>query len=112
MVAGASVEHSQVDVGPGTGGESLEEVFHQLRLKVPDPLSFDRRLQYEIGTAAQVDGRHRQRFVHGHHKVAGAVDASFVAERLPKGLAQHKASVFNGVMLIDVQIAPRPEVEI
>jgi hypothetical protein len=101
-----------MDVGPGAGSESLEEVFQELRLKVADALRFDGRPQYEVGAAAQVDSRHRQRFVHWHYKVACAVDASFVAQRLPHGLTQDKARVFDRVVLIDIQIAPRPQVQI
>ena len=56
-------------------------------------------------TPAQVHGHHRQGLVHGHHEVAGAVDALAVPQRLGEQLAEHDAGVLHGVMLVHVQIA-------
>jgi hypothetical protein len=99
-------------VSPGAGSESLEEIFQQLGLKVADALRLNGRPHYEVGAATQVNSRHRQRFVHGHDEVACAVDAPFVAQRLAHSLAQDQTRIFDGVVLIDVQIAPRSQIQI
>jgi hypothetical protein len=112
VVARPSVEHSEMYVGPGAGSESLEEIFQQFGLKVANALRSNGCPQYEVGATAQVDSCHRQRFIHGHYEVACAVDASFVAQRLPHGLTQDKACVFDCVVLIDVQIALNSQIEI
>ena len=57
--------------------------------------------------AAQIDRRDRERFVHRHHEVAGAVDALAVAERLGHRLAERDAEILDGVVLVDVEIAGR-----
>ena len=57
--------------------------------------------------AAEIDRRDRQRLVHRHDEVAGAVDAPPVAERLRHRLAERDAEILDGVMLIDVEIAAR-----
>ncbi len=56
-------------------------------------------------TAAQVDGGGGKGFVHGHQKIAGAQDATFVAERFRHRFAQGDADVFDGVVLVDVEVA-------
>ena len=61
---------------------------------------------------AEIDCGDRQRFVHRHHEVAGAVDAAAVAERLRHGLAERDADVLDRVMLIDVEVARCAQLEI
>ncbi len=55
--------------------------------------------------AAEIDRRHRQRFVHRHHEVASPIDALAIAKRLADRFAQRDADVLDGVVLIDVEIA-------
>ena len=55
--------------------------------------------------AAEIDRRDRQRLVHRHHEIAGAIDAALVADRREHRFAERDADVFDGVMLIDVEIA-------
>ena len=57
--------------------------------------------------AAEIDRRDRERLVHRHHEVAGAVDAAAVAERLRHRLAERDAEILDGVVLVDVEIAGR-----
>src|SRR5262249_61172251 len=63
--------------------------------------------------AAEVDRDDRERLVHRHHEVAGAVDALARAERLRDRLAECDAEILDGMVLIDVEIAGRvdPEIE-
>src|SRR5688572_18559715 len=55
--------------------------------------------------ATKVDGRHRERLVHRHHEVAGAVDATPRTEGTRHRLAERDAEVFDGMVLIHVEVA-------
>src|SRR5579863_102579 len=118
VVIGAPVRHLQVQVGAYTRSESLEEVFEQVDIKIAYALAARRSAgkrrcaEYEIGAPAQVDGGERQRLIHGHHKVAGAVDPLLRTERQAQRLAEHDAGVLNRVMLIDVEVAARLEFQV
>ncbi len=57
------------------------------------------------GAAGEVDGGDGEGLVHGHDEVAGAEDAALVAEGLRDGLAEGDAGVFDGVVLVDVEVA-------
>jgi len=54
--------------------------------------------------APEIDGGNRQRFVHWHDEIAGAVDAPPRANGLRNGLAERYPQIFDGVVLIDVEI--------
>ena len=54
---------------------------------------------------AEIDGGDGERFVHRHDEIAGAVDALLVAERAIDSLAERDADVFDGVVLVDVEVA-------
>ena len=54
-------------------------------------------------------GRDAERLVHRHDEVAGAVDAAAVAERGRHRLAERDADVFDGVVLVDVEVAGRAQ---
>jgi len=69
-------------------------------------------LNHVRSTAVEIDGGEAEGLVHGHQEVAGAQDAALVAERFVEGLAECNPNVFDGVMLVDVEIAPAVEVEI
>src|SRR5437899_1481273 len=108
----------QVQIGARARGKRLKEIFEQLNRQVADAnippgrLGERGRIEHQIRAPAQVDRRQRQAFVHGHDKVAGAVDSLLIAERLPHGLPEHDADIFDRVMLVDVQVAARFEFEV
>ena len=64
------------------------------------------------GTSAEIEGDDGQSLIHRQHEVAGAIDAAAVAERFREKLAEYDAGVFDGVMLVDVEIAFGGEVQI
>src|SRR5208282_6110521 len=55
--------------------------------------------------ASKIDGGCGKRLVHGHQEISGAENAFFVAERGVDGFAESNADVFDGVMLIHLQVA-------
>ena len=58
-----------------------------------------------------IDGR-RHGFVHGHGGVAEAVDAGAIAESLGQGGAQDQRHVLHGVVLVDLEVAGRLDLEV
>ena len=54
---------------------------------------------------AEIDRRDGESLVHRHDEVAGAVDAAPVAERGRDRFAERDPEVFDGVVLIDVEVA-------
>ena len=72
----------------------------------------DLQIDHRVRPAAQVDRGDRERLVHRHDEVAGAIDPFPIAERLQHRLAERDADVLDGVMLIDVEIALRLQREI
>src|SRR5512133_602889 len=51
-------------------------------------------------------------FIHRHQEVSGAQDAFLVAEGAVEGFAKRDADVFNGVVLIDIEIAFAGKLEV
>ena len=105
VVVGAAIHGLDVDVGARAAGKALEEVCHQFGLQIADEARAHFCVHSEVRPAAQVNGRDGEGLVHGHDEIAGAQDATLVAERAVKGLAERDADVFNGVVLIDIKIA-------
>ena len=112
VVVRAPVHHLEVHVGAGGLRKPLEEIVDQLGLQIADEAHRDLGVDHGMRAAAQIDRGDRQRFVHRHHEVAGAVDAALVADRRRHRLAERNADVFDGVMLIDVEVAGGLHLEI
>jgi hypothetical protein len=99
------VHHFDVDVGARGAREACEEIVDQLALEIAHDPHGDLGINHGVRPAAQVNRGHRERLVHGHHEVAGAVDAALVPDRGQHRFAERDADVFDGVMLIDIEIA-------
>jgi hypothetical protein len=112
VVIGAAVENLRVQIGAGVVDESAEEVLDQFGLQIAYQADFHAILVYERGASAEIDSDYGERFVHGENKVSGAIDAFAIAEGLGKKLPDDDAGVFNGVVLIDVEIAFGRELEV
>ena len=108
----AAVHGLDVNVGAGAAGEAFEEVGDQFGLQVADQARANLGVNGEGGAAAQVDGGDGEGFVHRHEEVSGAQNAALVAECAVECLAERDADVFDGVMLIDIEIAVALEFEI
>src|SRR6185295_4713991 len=112
VMARASVQHFDVDVGARADGEALEEVVHELGLQIADHRHLHLKIDHGVRTPAEIDRGHAEGLVHRHEEVAGAVDALAVADRLRDGLAERDAEIFDCVMLIDVEIPGRRDLQI
>ena len=112
VMARSAVHHLHVDIRAGANREPFEEIVHELGLQIAHAPRGDFQIHHRVGPAAEIHGGHGKGFVHRHHEVAGAIDAAAVAERLRHGLAEGDAEIFHGVMLIDIEIARRRDVQI
>src|SRR5688572_13581398 len=107
MVARTAVQHFGVQVGARARGEAVEEVVDQFALQVAHHPHLDLQIDDRVRPPAEIDRNDGERFVHRHDEVAGAIDALAIAERLEERFTEHDADVFDGVVLIHVEIARR-----
>src|SRR5256885_10507229 len=105
MMRRAAVEHAQVNVGARGLRKTLKKIFGELGLKIAYAFGGDFRAADAMRPAAEVDGGGGEGFVHGHQKITGAENSTFCAQSFPKGFAESDSGVFDGVVLIDVEIA-------
>src|SRR5580704_5348289 len=105
MMRRAPIDDAKMHVGPGRLRKSLKKILSQLRLKVADPLRIDLSRDDAVWPSAQIDRRSRERFIHRHQEISRAKDAALVTDRFYDRFAERDASVFNGVVLIDVKVA-------
>ncbi len=89
----------------GAAGEAFEEIGDEFGLEVADEAGADLGVDGVSGAAAEVDCGDGEGFVHGHEEVSGAEDAALVAEGAVEGFAERDADVFDGVVLVDVEVA-------
>ena len=103
---------ADVDRRPGGSGEGLEGVLDQLERQLADALSAERQVDHRVRAAAEVDDRTGQRFIHRHPGIAEPGDTGPIAERRSEGAAQDERDVLDGVVLVDVEVAVRPNLEV
>ena len=85
--------------------EPLEEIVNELGLEIANLDDGDFEIHHRVRPTTQIDRRHCQRLVHGHHEVAGAIDALSTAQCLRDRFTERDPEIFNRMVLIDVQIA-------
>ena len=66
----------------------------------------------QIRPGADVERDRHQRLIHRHDRMAKALDAFLRPSRPVKGFSKADAHVFDGVMVIDIEIAAGLEVEV
>lgn len=107
-----SVMDVNVEVAQRVGGQRLPKVFDQFRIEFTDLLGGERRIENQEVASAQIPNGAAQSLFHWQSEVTIASDSLFVANRLADRLTNADTSVFDGVMLIDMQIAGNVDVEI
>src|SRR5450631_4227841 len=93
-------------------GEAFKEVSNELGLQVTDEPGTHLGIDGKGCAPAEVDGSNRQSLIHRHEKVSGAENAALIAEGPIKGLAECNADVFDGVVLIHIEITNTRQREI
>jgi hypothetical protein len=112
MMRGAAVKNAEMHIGAGGLREALEEIFGEFGLKITDARAGNLGVDNAERAATQIDGAGGERFIHGHQKISGAQNSALAAEGFLHRLAKGDSDVFDGVVLIDVQIASRVQLEI
>jgi hypothetical protein len=92
--------------------ETLEEVLYQLGLKSSHGSSREFGIHYAESTPPKIDRGGSEGFVHGHQEIPGAKNATFVSQRSIHRLTEGNAHVFDGVVLVYLQIAGGLQAEI
>src|SRR5271165_4339509 len=108
----APVNYLRMDVGFRAAGEAVEEVSYKFRLEIAHQTRSDLGIDYGCAASAEIDGDHSQSFVHRHHEISRAQDATLTAQRLGEGLAERNADVLDGVVLVHVEIAVRLQLQV
>jgi hypothetical protein len=98
----------------GTGGlrETLKKIFGQLGLEIAYQFCGYFRADYAMGAASEIDRCSGESFIHGHQEIAGTQNAFLISQRLIYGFSEGNAGVFDGVMLIHVEIADGAQVQV
>ena len=112
MVRRSAVNQFQVNVRRSGLRERAEEILHQLGLEIAYMRCRDFEIAHAIRAAGKIERRGRETIVHRHQKIAGAQNPALRSERLFHGLAERDSHVFNGVVLIHVEVAARRKLEI
>ena len=87
-------------------GEGLEEFAHQLGVEGPDLGRGKLGAEHQERTPGDIYGDARQRLVHRQQAIGVAGQPALVAERLFERLAERDADVLDGVVIVNMQIAP------
>src|ERR1700730_1325726 len=101
-----------MNIGPCTQGKTFKEVVHQSRLQVPDHPRAHLGIHHSGSAAAKIYGGYSHGLVHRHQKIPGSQDSAFTAQGLIERLPEHDADILHRVMLIDVEIAVRLQLQI
>ena len=112
MMRGAAVEAAQVDVGFGGLREALKKIFEKLNGEIADLLRSDFGLNDAVRAAAKVNCGGGERLVHRHQEISSAENSFFGAQRSLHRFSERDANVFNGVVLVDVEVASGGDGEI
>ena len=105
MVGVAAVFDLGVDVCVDVEGECAEKFLYESEGEVPDAGDVFWDAVLEIGTAAKVYGDAGERLVHWKEEKPVSHDPGFIAECFLECLAEHDADVFDGVVVIDFDVA-------
>ena len=108
----AAVQRAQMNVGARGLREALKKIFSELRLEIANTFCGNLCVHDAVGTATEIDGGRSERFIHGHEEVSGAQNSAFRPQRFQDGLPECDAHIFDGVVLIDIQIAFRGNFQI
>ena len=85
--------------------KAVEKFFKQIDVKTADQGAGKVDVVYQTGAAGKVDDHTAQCFIQRNIGMAVTGNAGFIAKRLFQGLTQYDTDVFNGVMVVNVQIA-------
>src|SRR5579885_818655 len=98
--------------GASTARKSVKEIVHQFCLQIADQLHSDFSVHGRGSSSAKVDGSEAECFVHGHDKIPGAKNSALIAQGFREQFTQHDADIFDGMVLIDIEVPLGRELQI
>src|SRR5262249_52048001 len=101
---------AHVDRGSKGFGEGMEEMGHQLGWQPTDLLAAKTAFKHRKCAPGQIDRDLCLRLIHGQQK-AVTRDSHFRTQSLAQSLAEGKRTILDGVVLVDLQIAPAGQLE-
>ena len=104
MVTIPSVVDNHVEVAEQVGSKRLAEIFDELTIEVTNGWSRKFCSKAKCVTTAQINGNSRQSFLHRKGEVSVSTYSGFVAKRFFHRLSQANPHIFDGMMLVDMQI--------
>lgn len=104
MVIVLAADAMDVECNPGVGREGAEEFADILGAECADRLSGKRALERQHSAAADVYGNENKSLIHRTMQAGVALDRISL-QRLAESPTQHDTDIFDGVMVIDVQVA-------
>ena len=93
-------------------GEALERVREQRQREPADAIAGERERDLGMRAADEVDRRGRARLVHRDRRGPYRVDADAAVERLPDRVAERGEHVLDRVVLVDLEVAARQQLEV
>ncbi len=96
----------------GRPRERLERVLDELERQAADALAAERQVDDRVWPTTDVDHCARERFVHRHRCLAEAANPGPIAERLRERRSQDERDVFDRVVLVDLEVAGRPDLDV
>src|SRR5262245_65571518 len=112
MVRILAANHVDVEIHAELIGEPTVKLTGQTGIEIADTTRPDFYVVRKIGSAAEVDHDLGQSLVQRAAGLTEATDPMLVSERFFEGLTQHETHIFYGVMIIDVKIAFRVDLDI
>ena len=101
-----------MEVHAGLRHQRAEELLDEAHVEGLDDLALVVDVVDHEGAPAEVEGDLAERLVHREEHEAVAPDAPAVAERLVDAGAQHDAEVLDRVVVVDVEVARRGDLEV
>src|SRR6516164_254379 len=108
----APVQGLNVQGYPGIHDEGLKPLPNQFRIKGAHFVAGELRLEHKEWATRDIDGDAGQSLVHRYGNVAIARDTPHIAECLFDCLAKRNPTIFGRVMLIDMQVSLRPDLQV
>src|SRR5262245_1102459 len=112
MVRILATNQIDVEIHAELIGEGRIKLVGQIGIEIADATRPDFYVVRKIGSAAEVDHDLGQSLVQRAAGLAEATDPMLVSERFFEGLTQHETYIFYGVMIIDVKITLRIDLDI
>ena len=111
-MAVSAMMQQQMKIHQSITTDRRPEFLNQFSIKLPDLLGRELNSIHKRHATAQIDGGCDQRLFHWQRHVTVATDPLLIAQRLIKAATKTDPDVFDRVVMINVQIADRFDLQI